>query len=101
MSTAVEKEQCQTAGLVLYKAKPTSRQEEIILIAHILLITDGFHCTGAHEDEPESDKKLIVPSNWNSTKSDGVYGFRYKSPDKKYVLQLKAVTIGGLKTDFR
>lgn len=101
MSTATEREQCQTAGLVLYKAKPATRQEEIILIAHTLLLSDGFLCTGAHEDEPESDKKLIVPSNWNSTKNDGVYGFRYKSPDKKYVLQLKAVTIGRARSNLR
>lgn len=77
-----------------YKAKPKTREEEAIILVHSLLLSAGFKCTGAHEDEPETDKELILPQKWASQKNDGVYGFRYKHGDKKNVLQLKVVCTG-------
>lgn len=78
----------------IYMAKPKSREEEAILMFHAMLLSSGFKCIGAHEDEPESDKELVIPQKWASQKSDGVYGFRYKSENKKHVLQVKIVCTG-------
>ena len=82
-------------GRVLYRAKPADRPGEILCILHAMMLQSGFVCTGAHEDEPEGDKVIVLPQNWAQHKSDGVYGFRYKSEDRKHVLQLKAIHTGG------
>jgi hypothetical protein len=77
-----------------YKAKPKSREEEAIILVHAMLLAADFKCTGAHEDEPETDKDLVVPLKWASQKADGVYGFRYKHHGKKNHLQMKVVRTG-------
>jgi predicted type IV restriction endonuclease len=78
----------------VYKAKPKTREEEAIILVHAMLLSAGFKCTGAHEDEPETDKELVVPQKWAAEKADGVYGFRYKSNNKKNILQMKVVCTG-------
>lgn len=81
-------------GLAAYKAKPQKREEEIALLLHAMILSAGFKCIGAHEDEEESNKDIIVPKKWADQKADGVYGFRYKSENKKYNLQVKVVCTG-------
>lgn len=81
-------------GLSVYKAKPKNREEEAALLFHAMVLSAGFKCIGAHEDEEESSKDIIVPKKWADQKADGVYGFRYKSENKKFNLQVKVVCTG-------
>lgn len=81
----------------VYQAKPKSLEEEGIMILHSMLLSAGFKCIGAHEDEPEATKEIIVPHKWAEQKADGVYGFKYRSENKKFVLQVKVVCTGRLR----
>lgn len=81
-------------GQVAYKAKPKQRVDELVLIVHSVLLHKGFVCTGAHEEEPEGLNSLTVPVGWDSMREDGLYGFRYRTSDKRYNLQLKIIQSG-------
>lgn len=81
-------------GRVAYTAKPSSRVEEVVLLVHSLVLKRGFNCTGAHEDEPEGNRLILVPQKWSSLKDESVYSFRYRSADRKFTVQLKMIVIG-------
>lgn len=81
-------------GRVAYMAKPSCRAEEVVLLVHSLILKKGFNCSGAHEDEPEGNKLILVPQKWASLKEEAVYGFRYRSSDRKFTAQLKMILIG-------